>query len=328
MKEISGTFTIFSWFFLIPILLLTKDTSFSIDSWKVASSNPYKYNLVDSTDTYTGQQIRILTPNINAANPYNSANPTPVILYAHGASEDHTSITTDGMKSATINALMDAGYIVASTNAHGNNWGNQSSVDDFNALAKYVRSNYNVKGMAMWSQSMGGLTGLQVVTQGNVDLVGWLGTYPVCNLANLYSLGTYVSQINTAYGITGSGLLTYANQTNGHDPVLKSAKAYKDIPMRFYASPSDTVVPKANNADALSAIVANSRSEAVTVVCSGNHGDASHFQPSDYAAFFNRCFSAENRAITQNMSNARVGDQASKKILNWVALSPNNLIGL
>ncbi len=251
---------------------------------------PAIYDQVNATDTIGGQNIMVLVPNSNSGTPYNAAVPTRVILYAHGAGENQTGLLSDSLKATTVTALLNAGYILAGTNAHGENWGSQAAVDDYAALDKYVRDNYNVAGVAIWSQSMGGLAGLSALMQGKVKALGWLGTYPVCSLANLYSLGTYTSAINTAYGITGSGNATYANKTYGLDPATRDGFSWRHVPMRFYASAGDTVVPKANNTDVLAALVAGCCREADVVVCTGNHGDASHFQPSDTLSFFDRCF--------------------------------------
>lgn len=250
------------------------------------------YTTINATDTIGGEAIMVLVPSSGAAVPYNAANPTKVILYFHGSGEDQTGLTADALKFTVRDALLNAGYILAGTNARGNNWGNQASVDDYAALAKYLIDTFNVDpaGFAFWSQSMGGLDGLLALAQGKIKAVGWLGTYPVCNLANLYSLGTYTGAINTAYGITGVGIATYGNKTWGNDPALRQGFNWRHVPMRFYASSGDTAVPKANNTDVLAALVAGCTREAVVVACTGNHGDASHFDATSYLAFFARCF--------------------------------------
>ena len=278
---------------------------------------PALYVTVTATDTITGQNIMLLVPDAGSSHPYNASNPTPVIIYVHGAGETETGLTADSLKFTCRDALIDAGYILAGSNAHGNNWGNQSSVDDYAALEKYIRANYNVKGVALWGQSMGGLEALSVVAQGKIPLTGALLTYPVCSLANLYGLGVYTGAIDTAYGITGAGIATYANKTYGLDPALKPASAFKDTPLRFYASTVDTVVPKAANTDAMQAIVASTRTEAVIVSCTGDHGDTSHFQPSDYVAFFDRCFAATTRTITLSLVSHAGAAIASAMGLKW-----------
>ena len=276
-----------------------------------------KYTRVDATDTIGAQNIMVLVPSASAAIPYNASNPTPVVLYVHGAGESQTGLVTETVKFACRDALLDAGYILAGSAANGDNWGNQASVDAYVALEKYVRDNYNVKAVALWGQSMGGLDSLSAVAQGKIPVVGCLLTYPVCSLANLHSLGSYTGNINTAHGITGTGIATYANKTYKLDPALMPAYAFRDTPMRFYASAGDTVVPKANNTDVMQSIVASTRTEASVVVCTGNHGDASHFQPADYVSFFSRCFGATARTITVTLTSNGATPVASATSLKW-----------
>jgi hypothetical protein len=59
--------------------------------------------------------------------------------------------------------------------------------------------------------------------------------------------------------------------------------------MRFYASPDDTSVSKAQNSDAMATLVGAYAAENDVVACTGNHGDASHFQSADLRDFFTRC---------------------------------------
>ena len=258
------------------------------------STAPLPYAETDATAPAYGQNVMVLVPNSFSAVPYNAANPTTLVIYAHGAGETERGMLTDSLKSATVTAMINAGYILAGSAAHGTqNWGNQASVDDYADLYNYCAQNYNVGKVIVWGQSMGGLDSLLTLAENKVpNVVGWIGTYPVCNLANLYSLGTYTGAINTAYAITGTAPATYANQTYGHDPSLKWGAAFRSLPMRFYASPGDSVVPKANNTDVLAALVTTSSREHSVVVCSGNHGDPSHFQPSDYLAFMSRCLAS------------------------------------
>ena len=280
------------------------------------------YTRVDSTDPVYGQAIMVLVPSVGSANPYNSAVPTGVVMYHHGSGEGADALLTDSLKATCVNALLNAGYILAGSNAAGQNWGNQAGTDAYAGLDKYLRDNYNVKGVGLWSQSAGGPSGLSSLVQAKIKgIVGWLGTYPVCNLANMISLGTYASAINTAYGITGVGSATYANKTYGLEPVARVASDYRNIPMRFYASLSDTVVPGAQHSTLLQAIVAATRREATLVACSGTHGDPSHFVPSEYVAFFDRCFAAPVAATTRTVTITLTSDgttpRASLSGLRW-----------
>lgn len=247
------------------------------------------YDQVNTTDSQ-GTSVMILVPNATATNPYNAGNPTGTIIYAHGVGEDQTALVSDSLKSGCVATLINAGYLMAGTNDAG--WGTQSSIDCYLRLNILMRANYNVSNVCVWSQSMGGLAGLMTLTQLST-VIGWLGTYPICSLSAAYN-GTggtdFSSNINTAFGITGTGGNTYALLTSGFDPLLRNAFDYGTVPMRFYASPSDTVVGKTQNSDAFHSWISSTRRESTVVACTGNHGDPSHFQPSDYAAFFARCF--------------------------------------
>jgi hypothetical protein len=283
---------------------------------------PALYVRVDATEALTGQPIMVLVPSGASALPYNAANPTRVVIYCHGHGEDQTALLSDPIKSACVNALLNAGFILAGCNAFGSTWGNQAVADSYAGLARYLRANYNVHpaGVAVWSMSMGGLPGTAMVVQRKAGpIVGWLGTYPVCNLANLYSLGTYTGVINAAFGI-GAGDATYANKTVGMDPVLRAASDYRDTPVRIYSSRSDTVVPGEQNGELLATLLAGSRIEATHVSCTGNHGDPSHLVPAEYVAFIDRCYSyatRSTRTVAVTITTDGTTPRASETGLKW-----------
>lgn len=208
------------------------------------------------------------------------------IYYHHGSSEDRLSLLTDTLKTGCLNSFLAAGYLLAGLSS-GNDWGNSAALSAYDTVYTYMQGHYTIAGTLIWCQSMGGMSGLLKVSAGSYpDLKGWLGTYPTCNLADMYA-GTLQAAIQSAYNIPGGG--TYATQTAGHDPVLLSASGFHTF-MRFYASPADTLVNKTNNSDQMHTLVASVATESVVVVCSGDHGDPSHFQPSDYLAFVTRAF--------------------------------------
>jgi hypothetical protein len=266
----------------------------------VDNGNPVSYT-TSSASNYTrvngtagGQNIMVLVPNSVSANPYNAANPTKVVMYIHGHSESETALVLVDQKGTVAQELLDAGYILCASNAHGNSFGNQDALDDYAALDVYMRANYNVLGYGIWGQSMGGLPSLMLIPDGQIsDIAGWLGTFPICSLAASYN-GTggvnFQADIDAAFGITGETPNTYAEKTDGYDPNALSAVSFGTVPMRSYASYGDTTVHRAQNADAFQTKVLSSRTEAAVVACTGNHGDVSHFQGADYIQFFDRAF--------------------------------------
>lgn len=234
--------------------------------------------------TQSGVDIMILEPASWVPN-----DPIRFVFYNHGAGEDRNALLTDSLKSSLVSAILSNGYLLAGISA-GENWGNQAALDKYITAFNYINSQYTLKGTVVFSQSMGGLSGLLTIKNKSfINVRGWIGIYPVCNLRNMYDAGSYTSAIKTAYGIASDGS-DYNSKTSGHDPVLESGSLYQAYATRFYASSGDTVVSKSSNSDIMQADMALYARDNSIVVCSGNHGDPSHFQPSDFISFLTRAF--------------------------------------
>lgn len=219
---------------------------------------------------------------------YATAKPSPLVIYHGGVGETASASRTDALKQSLIQAILDAGYIVAASNAHGDNWGNDDALADYLELYRFTRLCLDISRTVLLSQSMGGCSGLLTAADRPFAIKGWAGIYPVCDLRSIYDLGGLTASIKTAYSIAADGS-NYDAQTAGHDPILQPATDYSGLRMRFYASDGDTIVPKADNSDNMAALVGATATEYEVVACSGNHGDASHFQAEDLIAFFDRC---------------------------------------
>lgn len=243
-----------------------------------------RYLLVDTTDS-AGTAIRLLIPW-----NYDAAAGAYWVHYHHGAGETYTAVLADSLKAGVVDALLAAGYVVAGSTAGGENWGNQSGMDAYYRLHCYALLNYRVRGVLALSQSMGGLTGLLCLRDQRVPYKGWYGIYPVCSLADMFAAnaGTYAGPIRSAHGIASDGS-DYAAKTAGHDPLTYTAADFPAVGIRLTASYSDTVVSRAANGDALASLLSATAAECSVVAASGNHGDSSHFLPSDTVDFFDRC---------------------------------------
>jgi hypothetical protein len=102
------------------------------------------------------------------------------------------------------------------------------------------------------------------------------------------STGTAVAVTATAFThLSGAKVSDYPTKTAGHDPMLLSGDAFLGVPIKLYASASDTTVIKASNADVFGALLAPYAKEATVVAASGTHTDASNYPVSTTVAFFN-----------------------------------------
>lgn len=217
---------------------------------------------------------------------------TGLVIYHHGAGETVVHVVTNPLTDASITAIRAAGYMVASSTAHGDNCGNAASLADYVELYRYCADVWKINRVMCIGQSMGSLPALSAVASKTIPIKGYLGIYPVCSLLyfyeSTYSSGAFPTMIKSAYGIAGDGS-DYAAKTTGYDPMLVTASKYAGVRMRFYASASDLVVGKSENSDAMATLVTGYATEFEVIACSGNHGDPSHFQPTDYVDFLNRC---------------------------------------
>lgn len=214
--------------------------------------------------------------------------PVPLVVYHHGNGETESAIHTDTRKTTTTAALLAAGYAVVGSNASGNNWGNRAGQNDYVQLIRFLKTAIGVSRVLFLSQSMGGCTGLTLASKIQVQIKGWAGIYPVCDLDAMYALPEYEPGIQTAYNINTDDS-NYAIKTAGHNPVDLDPELFTGLRMRFYASYDDTVTPRALHTDPFQALVAPYATESTIVACTGDHGDASHFQTADLVAFFDRC---------------------------------------
>ncbi len=242
------------------------------------------FTQVDATAQPGGQAIMLLIPK-----SYDAKKSAPLIIYHHGVGEDQRALLADGLKRECVQALLDAGYILCGSNAHGNNWGTQAALDDYAELFSYARKHFKISRTCFWSQSMGGMSGLLSLQDRRIpDVQGWLGTYPVANQQTMYAkTPTFRTQIEAAFSFHGEE--GFAAATKGHDPCLLNPKRIKCPRFRFYASSADTIVPQGDNTDVMFALLKPGRRECELVTCRGDHGDRSHFVPSEYVAFFDRC---------------------------------------
>lgn len=205
----------------------------------------------------------------------------PVVIYHHGRTEIHNAPLTDTThKTATTDAILAAGWGLIGGWAFGDNWGNQNSLDFYAALEALAPTSPHL----YWLQSMGGVSGF-LRAANDAQCVAVAALMPVCDLSWIFTASSYKSSLKTAYGFSDDA--DYATATSGHDPMLLAADSWSGLGMRFYASAGDTLVTKADNTDAMAARITGTAENDI-VVCTGQHGDPSHFQPDDIMSFWSR----------------------------------------
>lgn len=203
---------------------------------------------------------------------FNPAEAHPIILVFHGSGVSARDSLYKQPQSALVERLLKAGYIVAASESHTQNWGNTASVIDNELFYTYLTNSYRISKIGGLGQSMGGLTSTIVAERQNIPLKAMVQIYPVVNIASVYHDPRFTTFINAAY-----------SDTHWNEP-LRQTDTIKNLPFLIYASPNDTWVPKALNTDPLAEKLDND----TVVTTTGDHGDPSNFQPEEVVRFFDR----------------------------------------
>lgn len=175
-----------------------------------------------------------------------------------------------------LNSLREQGWAVASGDLAGESWGNQAGVDAVGDLVRWAEEETGNPVKLLVAGSMGGLTSLNALAQGEVSAQCWYGTMPVLDQTTVGNVPDADSQINAAFN--GSVPVQFI-PTEAELPVMQ---------YRVVASPGDTWVPKAKNADRLAEVVP-SGAVLSDLSVNGEHGDASHFSAADLTQFAAGC---------------------------------------
>ncbi len=192
------------------------------------------------------------------------------ILFEHGSGET-ADLDVDVPPSApTITRLVAAGYTWAESDAGFNNWGDLASLRDDVAVARWLRSHGDPV-VDIGGDSMGGLDATQLIPLIHPQAVFEL--FPVCDERT----------VTDEFGI----LMHRADAPLARlSPVAMND--VRGLPMMFTASPEDTIVPKATNADvcAREARAAGARVQEFTT--KGEHGNSSNWKASRLITFLNQ----------------------------------------
>ncbi len=207
-----------------------------------------------------------------------STSTSKVVVYTHGAGETVENIFRDPAKQEMFTTLLGAGYALAATDAHGDNWGNTASQRDNLVLVDELRER-GLRDVYVLALSMGGFDGLELLDR--VPVKAWAGIFPACDLASVYALGLYRGQIRTAYGRTGTRL---GDAISRRSPV--DFDPPDGLPMRFWASSGDRIIPKRENTDACAALARRRGARVEVTATRGDHGDASNLDPDGVLRLF------------------------------------------
>lgn len=234
----------------------------------------------EDTTSSNGQAVRIFEPTTPST-------PKTVLLWSHPSSQNQF-ISPSVWAYPLFHAALAQGWYVAASNMHGENWGNQTGLDDLLDLYNLMNGRYAPTKVVLVGASMGGLATASAISKNTIPkAVGAYFIDAVVNLADQYTNASYTALIKTAYGIASDGS-DYAAKTAGFDPYLATTSTFNKR-LRFTASTTDTLVLKANQTDLMRTKVAGTAVESGLTTHLGGHLAGAAANPTDLVDFVKRC---------------------------------------
>lgn len=215
--------------------------------------------------------------------------PARLVIAFHGTGGSHATMEgSNGIH--TLNALLDAGYVVAAPNLMGNTWGNAEAQGYISNLHAWAASIWALEGTVLYGQSQGGGVALATVRQGTVPgLVGVALLAPAIGFQYISDIGGSSEAIRTAYNATDSA--TFAAASASYDPLRANPAEYAGLRIRAWASGSDLTTPRGENIDAFMALGLDTYTTKTTVVdVTGGHLSADHYRPDEVLTLYQFAF--------------------------------------
>ncbi len=190
-----------------------------------------------------------------------------LVVFFHGSGGYASNIIEHPALIPITNIFLRRGFAVAASDAHGpQTWGSPESVVDYVHLIHRL----GYPRVFLFGGSMGGLATMQVIGRVHPEAVALEA--PVCNLRGVPLLEAAVSM---RWGQRRPAYLS---------PV--GARPYPGLPVKIWASPEDTWVPKDRNADFCARELRRGGARVTEVATAGEHTNTHAVAPAGVPNFF------------------------------------------
>lgn len=197
-----------------------------------------------------------------------------VVVYFHGLDEDESILEKDDPHRSLVRDLTDAGYAVVASRAGGNAFGNNASQLNYAELATWAADRYRVSDVFFLAESMGAIAAMNLLAKD-----------PDLRPRGLAAIGPALN-FDQAPADYRTSIADANPDPAAVDPMQLPVESLSGSNIRFYVSPSDTLVPTSANADAFRARFGGVADISI-VECTGPHLDPSCLQGEDVVTWFN-----------------------------------------
>jgi alpha-beta hydrolase superfamily lysophospholipase len=167
------------------------------------------------------------------------------LIYAHGfggsALECRRPSLPEFNMYALVEAAVEAGYAVLSSDFGGSLWGNSSHLSKITAAVGYLGTamGANTSRVGFIGQSMGHVAAMNWAAQNRARTAFVVSTIGVADLANINGQSKYTDSITAAYG------QAYTDAALGatYNPSVSASSKFAGLPWLGWAGTADTTCP-------------------------------------------------------------------------------------
>ncbi|RIQ37812.1 hypothetical protein DY240_00275 [Jiangella rhizosphaerae] len=203
----------------------------------------------------------------------------PLAIFLHG----RNGTVDDRADTAWLTELNEDGWVVAGGQLYGNHWGGPRSAAGLSELLATAGRFTTAPVVLLIGGSMGALAALNWIRFGDRPVTGAYLVQPCCSLSDRWDNDSdHRAEIDIAYA---------GDDPRPWDPMHADAGEFSAaVRYRFVSSPGDSLIrPEAHAAPMADRLASITPREISTLHVSGGHGDPSHFDAADLAAFAGRC---------------------------------------
>ncbi|NLU84828.1 alpha/beta hydrolase [Rhodococcus sp. HNM0569] len=227
----------------------------------------------------TGDRARITLPDSTAHGD--------IVVYLHGRSGSEASLDEPD-RAALRDALLAAGYLLASPAMHGDAWGNRTAQDDLVALDAWLDA-YGYTGRRfLLGESMGAGAAANALRLGEIPVAGVVMIAPSLSLTAVWDRGEAGREsLTSAYELAPDGA-DVAERTHAWDPIRHDARRYRRAPILVFASAEDRIAALHTVTGPWVAAVRTAGLPVDLVRVRGGHVSDDHIRPGEVVGFFDR----------------------------------------
>jgi hypothetical protein len=212
--------------------------------------------------------------------------PKGMAIYFHGQNGG----VDNRMDEPWLQALVRAGWAVASSDFHTDSWGNAASTDDTtNLIAWAEQQTHNMPIKLYVSGSMGGTVSLNAMTHAGLVPPCWYGVKPAVDLTKMQNVPGAMRIIREAFG---------GAVPSDRNPVNTISQMPTATRYRMVTSPQDTWVRESENTGLLAAGLEARGADVSVLQVHGTHDDPSHFDVDDLLAFAGSCEDEKGEVVS------------------------------